>query len=586
MIPAPLRRAVVLAFATVLPALAAAQAPKPAPTQAPAQAPKPLPLKYSGPPTKAPISVEDLMTRLYVYADDSLMGRQVGTEYNVRATAYIEREVRRMGLKPGGDNGTFFQDLPLVLRALDSTSTLTVDGQTFTAGNDFLARSNARPKQLADVDVIFGGQALDTMNILDNAAVRGKIVLMRPAQFGPGFDQVAFVASGGYKAYLASLQGATVMAIGAEVMAPNAVRNAMQPTTPTFVRTIEAPLTLGITRRVAEAMLGVPVDQATKGMAGKRVTTNVKFNDTPQALGRNVVAILEGSDRKLRGQYVAVGAHNDHIGFSRRAVDHDSVKAFMQIVRPQGADNDPVPATPEQVAQVRALTDSLRTLHGGARTDSIFNGADDDGSGTVAVLEVAEAMAAARVKPKRSVIFVWHSGEEAGLWGSDHFTENPTVPRDSIVAQLNMDMVGRGAATDYTGSAMDGGALHGGPGYLQLVGSRRLSTELGDLMEKVNRDKKLGFNFDYAIDANGHPQNIYCRSDHYMYARWGIPVVFMTTGGHSDYHQVTDEPQYIDYAHLRSVSNLVKEAAIAVANLDHRIMLDKPKPDPRGQCVQ
>jgi len=333
-------------------------------------------------------------------------------------------------------------------------------------------------------------------------------------------------------------------------------------------------------------MLGVPVDQATKGMTGKRVSTNVKFNDTPRALGRNVVAILEGADPRLKNEYVAVGSHNDHVGMARRAVDHDSVKAFMQVVRPQGADNDEVEPTPEQLARVRALTDSLRAAHGGARLDSIYNGADDDGSGTVAVLEIAEAMAAARVKPKRSIIFVWHAGEEAGLWGSDHFTENPTVPRDAIVAQLNMDMVGRGGAGDVTGGAMDGGLLKGGDGYLQLVGSRRLSTELGDLVEKVNKDKKLGLNFDYAIDANGHPQNIYCRSDHYMYARWGIPVVFMTTGGHADYHQVTDEPQYIDYARVRQVSLLVMESATAVANLDHRIVVDKPKPDPRGNCVQ
>jgi Zn-dependent M28 family amino/carboxypeptidase len=235
---------------------------------------------------------------------------------------------------------------------------------------------------------------------------------------------------------------------------------------------------------------------------------------------------------------------------------------------------------------VRALTDSLRAAHGGPRPDSIFNGADDDGSGSMAVLEVAEAMAKMRTKPKRSIVFVWHAGEEAGLWGSDHFTEHPTVPRDSIVGQLNMDMVGRGSATDITGSAMDGGLLRGGPGYLQLVGSRRLSTELGDLVEKVNKDKKLGFNFDYAIDSNGHPQNIYCRSDHYMYARWGIPVVFMTTGGHSDYHQVTDEPQYIDYARMKAVATLVMESAIAVANLDHRLVVDKPKPDPHGACVQ
>ena len=118
------------------------------------------------------------------------------------------------------------------------------------------------------------------------------------------------------------------------------------------------------------------------------------------------------------------------------------------------------------------------------------------------------------------------------------------------------------------------------------MGSRRLSTELGDLIESVNIRKKLGLTFDYAMDANGHPQNIYCRSDHYEYARYGIPIVFMTTGGHSDYHQVTDEPQYIDYGHLAQVANFVHAVAVEIANLGHRIVVDKPKPDPNGRCVQ
>ncbi|MEP6999685.1 MAG: M28 family peptidase, partial [bacterium] len=206
--------------------------------------------------------------------------------------------------------------------------------------------------------------------------------------------------------------------------------------------------------------------------------------------------------------------------------------------------------------------------------------------GTVSVLEIAEAFAKAKVRPKRSILFVWHAGEEKGLWGSMFFTDHPTIPRDSIVAQLNMDMVGRGALADITGESRTGEPLHGGAGYLQLVGSRRLSTELGDLMETVNTKGKFGFNFDYGMDANGHPQNIYCRSDHYEYARYGIPIVFMTTGGHSDYHQVTDEPQYIDYAHMADVAKFVKDAATTVANLDHRIAVDKPKPDPKGRCVQ
>jgi Zn-dependent M28 family amino/carboxypeptidase len=204
----------------------------------------------------------------------------------------------------------------------------------------------------------------------------------------------------------------------------------------------------------------------------------------------------------------------------------------------------------------------------------------------MAVLEIAEALARAAEKPKRSVIFIWHVAEELGLFGSEYFTDNPTVPRDSIVAQLNMDMVGRGGEGDVTGETKDGKLIYGGPGYLQLIGSRRLSTELGDLVEKVNGEQKLGFRFDYSMDANGHPQNIYCRSDHYEYARYGIPIVFFTTGGHADYHQVTDEPQYVDYERVADVSKLVLHTALRVANLGHRVKVDQPKPDPRGRCQQ
>jgi len=218
--------------------------------------------------------------------------------------------------------------------------------------------------------------------------------------------------------------------------------------------------------------------------------------------------------------------------------------------------------------------------------DSISNGADDDGSGSVSVLEIAEKLAALKQKPKRSVIFVWHVGEEKGLLGSAYFTDHPTVPRDSIVAQLNLDMVGRGAPWDVAGLDKDGNVIHGGPNYLQLVGSRRLSKELGDVVEQVNTDRKYGFVFDYAIDANGHPANIYCRSDHYEYARYGIPITFFTTGGHSDYHQVSDEPEYIDYQRMARVANLVGDVALRVANLDHRVVVDQPKPDPKGVCRQ
>ena len=243
--------------------------------------------------------------------------------------------------------------------------------------------------------------------------------------------------------------------------------------------------------------------------------------------------------------------------------------------------------TPARTADFNRVLDSLRRAHNNARTmDSVFNGADDDGSGTVSVLEIAEAFQKATTRPKRSLIFVWHTGEELGLYGSEYFTDHPTIPRDSIVAQLNMDMVGRGGAADLVGRTIDGKDIWGGPDYLQLVGSRRLSTELGNLIEDVNLKQAKPLKFDYSIDANGHPQEIYCRSDHYSYARYGIPITFFTTGGHADYHQLTDEPQYIEYDHMARIATLVHDAALRVANLDHRIVVDKPKPDPHGVCKQ
>ena len=180
-------------------------------------------------------------------------------------------------------------------------------------------------------------------------------------------------------------------------------------------------------------------------------------------------------------------------------------------------------------------------------------------------------------KPKRSILLVWHTAEEKGLYGAGHFTDNPTVPRESIVANINLDMVGRGVEGDLEG---------GSPGYVQVLGSRRLSTELGDLVESVNTDGGFDFEFDYSYDADGHPQQFYCRSDHYMYARYGIPIVFLSTGSHQDYHMLTDESQYINYDKMARISRFVYELAGTIANLDHRLVVDKPKPDPNAPCRQ
>lgn len=381
---------------------------------------------YSGPATQAGITAGDLKTRLYIFADDSMRGRAAGTPDNLRGTAYIEREVRRLGLEPAGDNGTYFQNVPL----------------------------------------------------------------------GPRGD--------------------------------------------------------------------------------------IAFDVEPRP-ARNVVAILRGSDERFRGRYIAIGAHNDHDPVEE-PVDHDSVRAFNSVARPGGSESPVVEPTKEEWARINAIRDSLRRIRP-ARLDSIMNGADDDGSGSMAMLEIAEALVKSNVRPKRSILFVWHTAEELGLIGSSYFTDHPTVPRDAIVAQLNIDMIGRGGATDIVRTE-NGQPVYGSPTYVQLIGSRRLSTELGDIVEQVNRRQETPLTLDYARDANGEPHQYYCRSDHYMYARYGIPITFFFDGGHADYHQVSDEPQYIEYPHYARIVQLVHDIAKTLANLDHDIVVDKPKPDPRSPCVQ
>ncbi len=208
----------------------------------------------------------------------------------------------------------------------------------------------------------------------------------------------------------------------------------------------------------------------------------------------------------------------------------------------------------------------------------MFNGADDDGSGTVALIELAEAFVKQHVKPRRSILFVSHTAEEKGLLGSEWYTDHATVPIDSIVAEFDVDMIGRGAATDIKA---------GGPTYLEVVGLRRLSNEFGDWVEAVERQGTAAVHFDFEYDAPGHPEQYYCRADHYSYARYGIPSVSLSRGSHMDYHQLTDEPQYIDYADYARLTQLVFDAALAVANADHAPRLSVPKPtNPHVPCRQ
>jgi hypothetical protein len=540
-------------------------------------------------PTTSAITAADLKTRLYIFADDSMQGRLLATAGNVRAVEYIASEVKRMGLIPMGDSGTFFQSVNLVDRKLDPASKLVVGSTEFRPWTDFAPRDQgSSARSLDGVQAVFGGTWGDSASLIDPAAAAGKLVVLKVNPNGVTQNSGGGVNRGIVTRYFAGAAGIAVASL--EAMPAQMINIFRQPNQLLKgERDPELPSFLYVSKAVAHALLGADIDSVKTGALGSTLASSPRFSEFPTEYpARNVVAVIRGSDLKLREEYVAIGAHNDHIGWSTRPVAHDSIYIVNHLFRTGGADDRPPRLDSAQQAQVNGLIADIRKRSNGAsaRPDSIYNGADDDGSGSVSALEIAQYFAAQKVKPKRSLLFVWHVGEEEGLYGSQWYTDHPTVPRDSIVAQLNMDMVGRGAAADNTGITKEGVRYHGNLDYVQLVGSRRLSTQLGDLAESVNRSEKHPLALDYAMDANGHPSNIYCRSDHYEYARYGIPIIFFTTGGHADYHQLTDEPQYIDYDRMARVAQYVADLATKIANLDHRPVVDQPKPNPLGQCIQ
>ena len=559
----------------------AAPAPS-APTGPAASAPtRALPLTYTARPTTPDITPADLMSRLYILADDSMMGRQAGHRGNVMATDYIAAEFRRMGLEPAGENGTFFQAIPLVVKGIAPGYSLSADGQALTAWTDFSPLpplAGAFPfgpeMRAQGTAVVFGGQIGGEM--ITDAQAAGKAVVLLPPTGENGQPNGRW-----WPVYPAGrFPGAVAVAVAASDVSPPSILTYGQGESAELQEPGQAPAAgpagMTVTRAAAERMMGAPLAGMRPGTAGRTVTGGFRFGSRPaDAPARNVVAILRGSDPSVNHQYVGISAHNDHEGFADRPLDHDSVIAYNTVIRPQGANDRPRAPTAQEAARIRALRDSLAA--DGNKMDSIFNGADDDGSGTVALLEIAEAFASSPNRPRRSILFISHTAEESGLLGSEWFSDHPTVPRDSIVTVLNMDMVGHGRAEEVRG---------GGPYSIQMIGSRRLSTQLGDLIDALNGRRQNPMQIDYSWDAAGHPANRYCRSDHFMYARHGIPITYFSLGYHPHYHMVTDEPQYIDYEHTARVGVFLRDIATEVANRPARLVVDGPKQDPNAPCRQ
>jgi len=254
------------------------------------------------------------------------------------------------------------------------------------------------------------------------------------------------------------------------------------------------------------------------------------------------VAMVEGSDRSLKNTYVAIGAHYDHVGYSEGEVVSTGI-GRRRIAPPQSGFVKP-----------------------GAEDDRIWNGADDDGSGTTSVLAIAHAMSLER--PKRSVLVMFHAGEELGLLGSEYNTDYaPVVPLKQMVADLNIDMIGRSKLPG-DNATEDEHLTDANTVY--LVGSNRISQELHQLSEETNAQfQKMKLDYHYNDPSN--PERIYFRSDHWNYAKHGIPIIFYFDGTSVDYHRPTDTIEKIDFIKMTKVARLVFETGWRIANLDHRL---------------
>lgn len=516
------------------------------------------------------ITTAQLKDYLTFVASDEMEGRDTPSRGLDITAKFIATLLSRWGVKPAGDNGTYFQKIDMQRARLEPASTRAeIDGQAYAYGDDFLAIPRAGAASGAVVYVGHGwlvkSKNIDAYRGLD---VKNKIVVTSGESLPPG---VSFndLRAGGKRGEdwdepndYARRMGAIGMIelpdfqtlanwnrfrrnqqTGGSVTVTkfqSERRSALPVITPS-PRMVNA-LFQGEKHNATEIMqtVGAKTSETVAAFAlnpAKKISFTVAGQDESMP-SQNVVGVIEGSDPVLKNEYVAIGAHYDHVGMGR-AGSGDRVES---------ADGD--------------------------TRDIIYNGADDDGSGTVAVLAMAEALARAPRKPKRSVLFVWHCGEEKGLWGSEYFVQYPTVPLERIVAQFNIDMIGR---SKKEGDTKPANRALTGPNEIYVIGSKMMSTELGQLSEKVNQSY-LNLTFNYLYDEPNDPNRFFFRSDHFNYAQKGIPIIFYFNGVHEDYHRPDDEVDKIDFEKMKKVARTIFVTLWETAELKTRPLVDKKLP--------
>jgi Zn-dependent M28 family amino/carboxypeptidase len=496
-------------------------------------------------------------------ASDELEGRDTPSPGLDTAAKYIADHLKGWGVKPAGDNGTYFQKIALRRTKVDAEGTRAeVNGQSFSFGEDLIAQPIAGTVS-APLVFVGNGWLVKSKNInsYQGLDVKDKIVValggfpkglaftdLTGKQGEDWFTPIDYAQSHGAKG-LIFIPSPPALANWPQTRRVVTETGTLQ--VEKFVKP-DAPQMpiISISDRVASALFqgekqaeGITNRETNNQIQPFELSRDKKVSFTvatrkEQQWTQNVVGVLEGSDPMLKNEYVALGAHYDHVGKGTPL-------------------EDPHRFPPKDKSD----------------TDRIYNGADDDGSGTVAVLMMAEAFAKGK-RPRRSLLFVWHCGEEKGLWGSQYFTNNPTVPLKQIVAQLNIDMIGRSRPAGDTNPANNNLTK---PNEVFVIGSKMMSTELGELSERVNH-AYLNLGFNYKFDDPNDPEQYFYRSDHFNYARKGIPIIFYMDGDHEDYHRPSDSVEKIDFQQMEKVTRTVFATGLELANATQRPRVDKPLP--------
>ncbi len=510
------------------------------------------------------ITAAQLSNYLYFVASDAMGGRDTPS-YGLDVTAeFLKMNLERWGFKGAGDNGTFFQKIALRRDAVDPSATsVKVGGETFAYGED-VARASGSGNISAPIVFAGNGWMIKSKNMNPYAGidVKGKLIAVlgegpiggrglvpMPAgvtqadlpNAGRGTDwadAATYARANGAAGlivlpskFLQENWGAITANFGRSRMVVDKLVPAVPATTP---QGGPAPTVIFASPKLTNAIFKGEAGNPLNGYSNSFELASGKVLDltiaTKQEMQytQNVVALWEGSDPTLKSEMVAIGAHYDHVGTNQNA---------------------PGP-------------------------DKIWNGADDDGSGTVAVLSIAEALAKAKTRPKRSILLVWHTGEEKGLWGAEYFNKFPTVNIKNVIAQLNIDMIGRSRKAGDTNPKNKDLADENG---VYVIGSEMMSSTLGAITKGTN-DAYLKVGYDYKYDDPKDTNRFFFRSDHFHYAVNGIPISFWFTGVHEDYHQATDHPDKIDYAKMEKIARTIFLTMWELSDLKERPKIDKQLP--------